>query len=1050
MKTLVKRKLTQLFSIVKKVPSLRAVDRKSAMFLFFVFAVAGVVLLVEPTYGIADGAVGAAVEGVGNSIGQWITEAFMGMSAFAIKMAIFFLQYFIAIAGWNNYLDVPTVMLGWTMVRDVANMFFVVILLVIAFGTILGVEQYQWNKTLVKLILAAVFINFSNLICGIFIDAAHVFTITFVNAVSATAGGNFIQAFNLQELFKLVSDPTASKTDAASNFSINLFVAALASLLFSITAMCIVAVYAIIMLARMVALWVLVILSPLAFIFQVLPGTQSYAKQWWDKFMKQVLVAPVMVFFLWLTFATVGTGGVSDDIGLKITQEGDGKLVTVASSLSKATEWGSMASFFIPLALMIVGVNVVTQLGVVGGGLAQSGLNVAKKIGGYASGWNATKWTARKGWEGSKAVAMAPVKVAGLLAKKTVVEPITDILKTEKAGAVKWFYDQAAQGSGPIAWYARNTVKRRKRLGKTEDMAKIMENLAFTRNSAGSGGRIFGKQKDTVMGQKVKDEKRVMEGVLEQEKARKAAKDKRYMADGKKMVAERQRFKNGKFQEGKTIQEEIEDHLIKARITEGQLEKISGDIKVRILRDDSEGSSADRLASVLSDVEMNNEQIQGWEQSAMYGKLRDKYAADKNKIDNAAAGNSTISESNERQGILGEEIEKAQKIYEGSQNEMMAVIDGMNVGDDVKDGFREAWKVAREVGFKVKREDGQSDDEHSANVMAAINKSFEEQVDGMKDKFTDSQRMRIENKFLDDETQKKVGSIVESKTAIESKSKKLDEEKKIVAGEKQKIVEDLSARGEVPAWEASRAQALREHNSTFYRSARKTLLSDAAQSEIWDKHGIVTPNDGEEEAIEATVQSFKDMNYEMTLAGYQGHKKKIREKRERGEEVNFEDKVVGMALHRKLFSGAWIDDKIPMIEDDVDQYFKDLSGGDQKSPEFERLKRIVQKPAGGATVMTEDVATNMKKILNNVFENEKSALSGIFEGIEKGMDITTLKSKFASLLNSKMSGLDINVLKSVFGSDAKADDASGKANQVIDILKGLHATDTKRFEELKK
>ncbi|MFH1947190.1 MAG: hypothetical protein ABIJ23_03485 [Candidatus Magasanikbacteria bacterium] len=414
MKTLVKKKLTQLFSVVKKVLPSEIRKNKTGIFVFLSIVFLGIIVYVYPSLAIeGDSAAAAIASDVGNSIGMWITQAFLAMSEFFIKMAIFFLQYFIAIAGWNDYLDVPTVMLGWTMVRDVANMFFVVILLVIAFGTILGVEQYQWNKTLIKLILAAVLINFSNLICGIFIDAAHVFTITFVNAVSATAGGNFIQAFKLVELNSMVGN--AESLQGNEQFGIKLFVGALASLLFAITAMCIIAAYAFIMLARMIALWVLVILSPLAFIMQVLPGSQSYAKQWWDKFAKQVLVAPVMVFFLWLTFATVGSGGVATDIELNLNKQEENSATykqdttsETATSLNAATTWGNMASFFIPLALMMAGMSVVQQMGVVGGGAVQTATGFAKKIAGYATGLSAARFVGReakaRGIQAGKAV----------------------------------------------------------------------------------------------------------------------------------------------------------------------------------------------------------------------------------------------------------------------------------------------------------------------------------------------------------------------------------------------------------------------------------------------------------------------------------------------------------------------------------------------------------------------------------------------------------------------------------------------------------------------
>jgi hypothetical protein len=49
---------------------------------------------------------------------------------------------------------------GWVITRDIANMFFIVILLVIAFATILQIEQYNYKKWLPKLILMAILINF--------------------------------------------------------------------------------------------------------------------------------------------------------------------------------------------------------------------------------------------------------------------------------------------------------------------------------------------------------------------------------------------------------------------------------------------------------------------------------------------------------------------------------------------------------------------------------------------------------------------------------------------------------------------------------------------------------------------------------------------------------------------------------------------------------------------------------------------------------------------------------------------------------------------------
>ena len=97
-----------------------------------------------------------------NILIQFITLVALIFARVCIGLTIAFLRIFMQLAAYNNYIDSPVVVTGWYLVRDVANMFFVVALLAIAFGTFFGLEQYEWKKSLVK-VLAAIFINFSRL-----------------------------------------------------------------------------------------------------------------------------------------------------------------------------------------------------------------------------------------------------------------------------------------------------------------------------------------------------------------------------------------------------------------------------------------------------------------------------------------------------------------------------------------------------------------------------------------------------------------------------------------------------------------------------------------------------------------------------------------------------------------------------------------------------------------------------------------------------------------------------------------------------------------------
>ena len=80
------------------------------------------------------------------------------------QILILLMRVLVSIAEFNNFINAQPIVLGWTIVRDVCNMFFVVIMLVIAFATVLRIENYSYKKLLPKLVIMAILINFSKMI----------------------------------------------------------------------------------------------------------------------------------------------------------------------------------------------------------------------------------------------------------------------------------------------------------------------------------------------------------------------------------------------------------------------------------------------------------------------------------------------------------------------------------------------------------------------------------------------------------------------------------------------------------------------------------------------------------------------------------------------------------------------------------------------------------------------------------------------------------------------------------------------------------------------
>src|SRR3989338_1860877 len=193
----------------------------------------------------------------------------------------FIASWFVTIGGsltnWaldlnRMVLQSPTVKIGWTVSRDIANLGFVLAIILIAFATILRFENYGMKKALSKLIIAALLINFSLVIAGVFMDFSGVLTNFFIdkatNYDSAQLGAGLANAFKVQTILQPKSDLAEIQnqiqgmdedfngyvTFITSQAFITIFTAIVAISLMSLAAM---------LYIRYIALTILLVLAPL-------------------------------------------------------------------------------------------------------------------------------------------------------------------------------------------------------------------------------------------------------------------------------------------------------------------------------------------------------------------------------------------------------------------------------------------------------------------------------------------------------------------------------------------------------------------------------------------------------------------------------------------------------------------------------------------------------------------------------------------------------------------------------------------------------------------
>ena len=292
------------------------------------------------------------------------------------------------VAQYNNIVNVEAVARGWLILRDICNLFFVVFLLFIAFSTVLGIEKYSAKRTLGALIVAAVMVNFSRFICGAIIDLAQIIMLVFVSAFKDMAIGNFTDLLGIDKLLSMSSGGEGTEIAKGSGFGQpEVFMATFFALIMVLISLVVVGILFLILIARIVALWLLTILSPIAFVGHILPATQAYARQWWDKFINYVIVGPVMAFMLWLTL-TVASVSI-DDVVLKAQLENE-KMFSVknapdflSATINKASSAPHILSYALAIGMLLGCLFVTQRLGVIGGGMA--GKAVAK-IEGAAKG----------------------------------------------------------------------------------------------------------------------------------------------------------------------------------------------------------------------------------------------------------------------------------------------------------------------------------------------------------------------------------------------------------------------------------------------------------------------------------------------------------------------------------------------------------------------------------------------------------------------------------------------------------------------------------------
>lgn len=337
---------------------------------------------------------------VGTAI-EWITGKTLLFVSSVISMVLSAIFGFVIgleaqiidyILSPNNFslVNTPIVNTGWGITRDLANMFFILILLIIAFATVLRIKAWAIQQLWWKVVVAALLINFSLVIAGFVIDFTNILTQFFLNQI--TGGGIGTMTTKLAASMQILNfyNPTASTDiiEGAAQLGTS-SIAALMGLILTLVGLVVTAFVfgaaMIFLVVRMIHIWVLLIFAPIVWMLWILPATSSYFSQWWHKFLQWTFFAPIFVFMIYLSMTIFDKTG---QLNPKAFGVFPAAWKTAAPGLTTVGMPAAIFQWILVIGLMLGSLIIAQKFGV-------EGANASMKM---LQGWgNSTKnWAGRK------------------------------------------------------------------------------------------------------------------------------------------------------------------------------------------------------------------------------------------------------------------------------------------------------------------------------------------------------------------------------------------------------------------------------------------------------------------------------------------------------------------------------------------------------------------------------------------------------------------------------------------------------------------------------
>ncbi len=304
--------------------------------------------LVNPESGFI-GTVAAIPEKIASAVTD-VLYTFIGKVVYLIGYIVAYMGGIgVALAAWfisimlnlnDQLLQTDAVQVGFSVSLSVANLGFVLGIIVIAIMTILRQESYGMKQILWKLVAAAILVNFSLVIIAPIFNFTNQLTAYFLDCAQGNCAGstlagstrlasfnNFAKslagAFNPQKEFLVglnttggvgalpTADTKLQGAFATVGQSIGKLLVPIMSVFFIAFMLIVIDItlvtFVLMLFVRYLIIGILLIIMPFAWLMWIFPSLSHLWTKWWNTFWRWTLFAPIVIFFLFLAMMTSNT-----------------------------------------------------------------------------------------------------------------------------------------------------------------------------------------------------------------------------------------------------------------------------------------------------------------------------------------------------------------------------------------------------------------------------------------------------------------------------------------------------------------------------------------------------------------------------------------------------------------------------------------------------------------------------------------------------------------------------------------------------------------------